>query len=241
MTWLEFTTRYGFWFISEAWFLSKLKQENLIATSPLLRKRVQWGIEFQNPSFTIFSSGDFYDISHAQGAGAYAVGPIAFRARKGVLGLEQAVEELKKVKKRKGCPLGVSLLLEENLQNTIDCLWRLEALGVDWIELQTHLKPVAMRLKYKKSHRTLVECLSKIEHQFLRRLNRKLPLLIKVPPGLEISYLVEYLHDKEAFSGLSVGSSHWDNLKLEEALTVWTVKEYFERFSKYGHKLYQLC
>ncbi len=171
-----------------------------------------WGLVFRSPLFNasgMFKFGEGYELSYRQGAGAFLVGTLTPRARRGnfAFGVEHpflpypkshassnwmglpnegilpTIEKFKQIRKHPDFPLGVSVAFnsndEQGVNEFLEAIRFLEKQDVDFIELNESCPNVVHSSTTNARVFDLLERLSIVSEKFLKKRSRNLPVIVK--------------------------------------------------------------
>lgn len=223
-------------------------QKNIVPVKiPEKYKRVLWGIEFNSPIINaagMFKNGEGYEQVAMQGAGAYLAGTTTSLKRLGNIkkgikhpflpipksmtainwmglpnkGHKAIANEIVKIEKIKGCPIGISLGLDpelpqdEAVKGLIDGLFLYEKANVDFIEINESCPNVEHIHGDTDENGLDIELLKRLDiisKEFNQKRVRNLPLILKFSNDTELN-LVEPLINiliKLGFDGVNFGNT----------------------------------
>lgn len=206
-------------------------QKNIVPIKiPEKYKRTLWGIEFNSPIINaagMFKNGEGYKQIALQGAGAYLAGTTTSNPRLGNIkkgikhpflpipksltainwmglpnkGHKAIAEEISKIDKIKGCPIGISLGLDPELSQNdavkglLEGLFLYEKANVDFIEINEscpNVEHIHGEIDKNGLDVELVKRLKIISIEFNNKRKRNLPVILKFSNDTELE-LVEPL------------------------------------------------
>mgnify|MGYP003731319211 CR=1 FL=1 len=213
---------------------------------PPQRERVKiWDLEFQSPLFNaagIFKTGNGYETVASQGAGAFLAGTTTYLPRGGNVkysvrhpflpypsshsasnwmglpneGHFKVAKKLQSVSKIKGCPVGASLSLDPEIEESLALQYLLqgfvyyEIANVDFIELNESCPNIPHRIDSKnRLDIGLINRLEFVSDKFLKRRKRNLPVIVKFSNDTDIELiptLIDLLIDM-GFDGINFGNT----------------------------------
>ena len=203
-----------------------------------------WDIEFNNSIFNaagMFKDGIGYELCYKMGAGAFLAGTTTYNMRLGnkkklILhpfmpypyskaasnwmglpnkGHEAVANILKKIEKKKGCPVGISVSFDNDKYEQYGMYEGLkvyEKANVDFIELNESCPNVEHNSDEKKVGlvaQSLIDRLEFISKFFIKKCNRNIPIIVKFSNDTKIEVipaLIDILVDLK-FSGINFGNT----------------------------------
>ena len=233
--------------------------------------RELWGIKFQSNLFNaagIFKEVYGYELCYRQGAAAFLVGTITPRARNGNIkkgikhpfiplqkshaainwmglpnvGIEEALSRIRRIEKKKGCPIGISISSQPNVSENqainelIDVFKLVEQSQVDFIELNESCPNVDHTHSSEQIgnlDKGLVDRLELISQKFLKQRKRLLPVVVKFSNDTaleQVDELVELLISLR-FDGINFGNTSTQYSEIQNQLNESDIRN-FQNFTQ---------
>jgi dihydroorotate dehydrogenase len=157
-------------------------------------------------------------------------------------GHEVVANRLSKIEKVKNCPIGISLSYDSvdtkeiALKNMVLGLEMYEKAGVDFVEINESCPNVEGKSVSNNLEPELVERLEYISKNFISKLNRNLPVLVKLSNDTNINQvedLVRILSDLN-YSGVNFGNTSTRYKDLENSIRRKEQHHYYYFYNTFG-------
>jgi dihydroorotate dehydrogenase len=161
------------------------------------------------------------------------------------IGAEALAKKVSKIEKKKFCPIGVSVSKDpesngdEAIENFIESLKMFDLAGADFIEINESCPNVEHDFEIDENtglDNALINRLEIISEKFLKKINRKLPLIVKFSNDTNVRLapkIIDILVDL-GFDGANFGNTSTDYDYLRQRINPVDLKAFDLFISKFG-------